>query len=144
MTWNGVLCGCLAVKFDSCNNLLSSVHTLLVNSLWYVRLYIKRKYYYYIIIKYNTFVIQYNAIVIQYNTFVIQYNAIVIQYNTLVIHTKQYNCNRIQYNCNTIQLHLITTIMIIMTEHWWRWATVSKELAQNPGATHIWGEGNLL
>ena len=40
-------CGCLAAKFDSCNSLLSSVHTLLVNILRCVRLYIKRKYYYY-------------------------------------------------------------------------------------------------
>jgi len=24
---NGSVCGCLAVKFDSCNNLLPSVHT---------------------------------------------------------------------------------------------------------------------
>jgi len=39
-------CGCLAGKFDSCNSLLSYVHTL-VNILWCVRLYIKRKYYYY-------------------------------------------------------------------------------------------------
>jgi len=39
-------CGCRAAKFDSCNSLLSSVHTLLVNILWCVRLYIKRKYYY--------------------------------------------------------------------------------------------------
>src|SRR6218665_3010914 len=38
-------CGCLAAKFDSCNNLPSSVHTLLVNILRCVRLYIKRKYY---------------------------------------------------------------------------------------------------
>ena len=30
--------GCHAVKFDSCNNLLSSVHTILVIILWYVRL----------------------------------------------------------------------------------------------------------
>jgi len=45
--WCGALRGCLAVKFYSCNNLLSSVHTLLVNILQYVRLYIKRKYYYY-------------------------------------------------------------------------------------------------
>ena len=29
-----------------CNNLLSSVHTILVNILLYVRLYIKQKYYY--------------------------------------------------------------------------------------------------
>ena len=36
MTWCGPLRGCLAVKFDSCNSLLSSVHTLLVNILWYV------------------------------------------------------------------------------------------------------------
>ena len=38
-------CGCLAAKFDSCNGLLSSVHTLLVNILPCVRLYIKQKYY---------------------------------------------------------------------------------------------------
>ena len=50
MTWCGTLRGCLAVKFD-CNNLLSSVHTLLVNILWCVRLYIKRKYY--VIISYT-------------------------------------------------------------------------------------------
>ena len=31
-------CGCLAAKFDSCNSLLSSVHTLLVNILRCVRL----------------------------------------------------------------------------------------------------------
>ena len=35
---------CLVAKFDSCNSLLSSIHTLLVNILWCVRLYIKRKY----------------------------------------------------------------------------------------------------
>ena len=40
-------CSCLAAKFDSCNSLLSFVHTLLVNILQCVRLYIKRKYYYY-------------------------------------------------------------------------------------------------
>jgi len=40
----------LQLKFDSCNNLLSSIHTLLVNILRYVRLYIKRKYYYVILI----------------------------------------------------------------------------------------------
>src|SRR6218665_3627135 len=32
--------------YDGCNSLLSSVHTLLVNILRCVRLYIKRKYYY--------------------------------------------------------------------------------------------------
>ena len=37
----------LRLKFDSCNSLLSFVHTLLVNILRCVRLYIKRKYYYY-------------------------------------------------------------------------------------------------
>src|SRR6218665_382126 len=37
-------CGCLAAKFDLCNSLLSSVHTLPVNILRCVRLYIKRKY----------------------------------------------------------------------------------------------------
>ena len=47
MTSCGTLCGCLSAKFDSCNHLLSSVHTLLVNILWCVRLYIKRKCYYY-------------------------------------------------------------------------------------------------
>ena len=30
ITWCGTLRGCFAVKFDSCNNLLSSVHTKLV------------------------------------------------------------------------------------------------------------------
>ena len=52
MMWSGALRGCLVAKFDSCNSLLSSVHTLLVNILHYVRLlYIKRKYdYYYTII----------------------------------------------------------------------------------------------
>jgi len=40
---------CLAVKFDCSNNLLSFVHTILVNILQYVRLYIKEKYYYYVI-----------------------------------------------------------------------------------------------
>src|SRR6218665_1136070 len=44
-------CGCLAAKLDSCNSLLSSVHTLLVNILRCVRLYIKRKYYSIIIYK---------------------------------------------------------------------------------------------
>jgi len=45
MTWCDALRGCLAVKFDSCNSLLSSIHTLLVNILRYVRLlYINRKY----------------------------------------------------------------------------------------------------
>jgi len=34
MTWCGALRGCLAAKFDSCNSLLSSIHTLLVNILW--------------------------------------------------------------------------------------------------------------
>src|SRR6218665_4107783 len=33
-------CGCLAVKFDSCNSLLSSIHTLLLKILRCVRLYI--------------------------------------------------------------------------------------------------------
>jgi len=32
MTWFGILDGCLAVKFDSCNNLLSSVQTLLTGT----------------------------------------------------------------------------------------------------------------
>jgi len=44
----GTLHGCIAVKFNSCkNNLLSSVHTILVITLWYVRLNIKKakKYY---------------------------------------------------------------------------------------------------
>jgi len=47
MTWRDALRGCLAVKFDSCNNLLSSVHTCTshVNILQCVRLYVKRKYY---------------------------------------------------------------------------------------------------
>jgi len=35
--------GCRAVKSDSCNNLLSSIHTKLVNILQYVRLNIKMK-----------------------------------------------------------------------------------------------------
>jgi len=39
------LCGCRAVKFDSCNNILSSVHTILVIILRSVSLSIKRKYY---------------------------------------------------------------------------------------------------
>src|SRR6218665_3519026 len=34
----GALCGCRAVKLDSCNNLLSSFHTILVIILRYVRL----------------------------------------------------------------------------------------------------------
>src|SRR6218665_402274 len=46
MTLCGALRGCLAVKLDSCNNLLSSVYTLLVNIMRYVRLYIRRKYYF--------------------------------------------------------------------------------------------------
>src|SRR6218665_1038740 len=33
-------CGCLAAKLDYCNSLLSSVHTLLLNILRCVRLYI--------------------------------------------------------------------------------------------------------
>src|SRR6218665_1363403 len=51
MTWCGTLRGCLASKFNSCNSLLSSVHTLRVNILSCVRLYIKTKillYYYYL------------------------------------------------------------------------------------------------
>ena len=36
-------CDCLVVKFDSCNNLLSFVHIILVSILQYVRLYIKQK-----------------------------------------------------------------------------------------------------
>ena len=44
MTWCGALHDCLVVKFDSCNSLLSSVHTVLVNILQCVRLYIKWKY----------------------------------------------------------------------------------------------------
>jgi len=36
-------CGCLAAKFDSCNSLLSSFHTLLVNILQCVRLYIRNE-----------------------------------------------------------------------------------------------------
>jgi len=39
----GALRGCPAVKFDSCNNLLSSVHTILVIILQYVRLNIKNE-----------------------------------------------------------------------------------------------------
>jgi len=44
--------GCRAVKFYSCNNLLSSVHnySLLATILKYVRLNSKGKYYYYIMI----------------------------------------------------------------------------------------------
>src|SRR6218665_1084597 len=41
MTRHRALRGCHAAKFDSCNNLLSSVHTLPVNVLRCVRLYIK-------------------------------------------------------------------------------------------------------
>src|SRR6218665_1909736 len=40
----------LWLKFDSCNSLLSSVHTLLVNILECFRLYTKQNYYYYIMI----------------------------------------------------------------------------------------------
>src|SRR6218665_1010627 len=39
----GALRGCRAVKFDSCKNLLLSVHTMLVIILRYVRLNIKTK-----------------------------------------------------------------------------------------------------
>src|SRR6218665_388970 len=39
----GALCGCRAIKFDFCNNLLSSVHTILVIILQYIRLNIKTK-----------------------------------------------------------------------------------------------------
>jgi len=39
----GALCGCRAVKFGTCNNLLSSLYTILVIILWYVRLNIKTK-----------------------------------------------------------------------------------------------------
>src|SRR6218665_3404549 len=35
--------GCRAVKFDYCNNLISSVHTILVIILRYIRLHIKPK-----------------------------------------------------------------------------------------------------
>ena len=34
ITWCGALRDCLAVKFDSCNNLLSSVHTMTVKGCW--------------------------------------------------------------------------------------------------------------
>src|SRR6218665_1178414 len=50
--------GCLVVKFDSCNNLLSSVHTLLVNFLQYVRFYINGKYYYYY---YYNYAVEFNS-----------------------------------------------------------------------------------
>ena len=43
ITWSGALYRCLVVKVDSCNNLLSSIHTLLVSILLYVRLHIKMK-----------------------------------------------------------------------------------------------------
>jgi len=43
MTLCGALRGCLEDEFDSCNSLLSSVHTLLVNILPCVRLYIKNE-----------------------------------------------------------------------------------------------------
>ena len=39
----GAVRDCRAVKFDSCDNLLSSVHTILLIILWYVRLNIKTK-----------------------------------------------------------------------------------------------------
>jgi len=39
----GALRGCRAVKFDSCNNKLSSVHTILVIIQRYVRLNINAK-----------------------------------------------------------------------------------------------------
>src|SRR6218665_677618 len=42
----GALRGCLAAGFYNYNNLLSSIHTILVINLWCVRLNIKRKYYY--------------------------------------------------------------------------------------------------
>ena len=42
----GALHDCRAVNFDSCNNLLSSVYTILVIILWYVRLNIKMKVYF--------------------------------------------------------------------------------------------------
>src|SRR6218665_1224768 len=41
--------GCLVVKFDSSNSLLPSVHTLPVNILRCVRVYITRKYYYFLL-----------------------------------------------------------------------------------------------
>src|SRR6218665_3861427 len=51
MTSCGALSGCIAAKFNFwINNLLSSFHTLPVNILWCVRLYIKKKILYYIII----------------------------------------------------------------------------------------------
>jgi len=40
MTWCEALRGCLAAKFNFCSSLLSSVHTLLVNILRCVRLYV--------------------------------------------------------------------------------------------------------
>src|SRR6218665_3980504 len=43
MTLCGALRGCLEDEFNSCNSLLSSVHTLLVNGLPCVRLYIKNE-----------------------------------------------------------------------------------------------------
>jgi len=42
----GALQGWRAVKFDSYNNLLSSVHTILVIIIQYIRLNTKRKYSY--------------------------------------------------------------------------------------------------
>jgi len=55
----GALCGCRAVKFDSCNNLLSSIHTIHVIILRYVRLNINTKYYYhycyFIVLKVNIY-----------------------------------------------------------------------------------------
>jgi len=48
VTWR--LMAALWLKFDSCNSLLSSVYTVLVNILRCVRLYNKRKYYYIIVI----------------------------------------------------------------------------------------------
>src|SRR6218665_952692 len=45
MTLCVTLRSCLAVKFDSCNNLISFVHTILVDILRYVRLYIRNEKY---------------------------------------------------------------------------------------------------
>ena len=54
-------CGCLEAKFDSCNSLLSSVHTLLVNILQCVRLYIKRKYLFYFYLYRTALVIEHSS-----------------------------------------------------------------------------------
>src|SRR6218665_406710 len=78
-------CGCLAAKFDSCNSLLSSVHTLLVNILWGVRLYIKRNHHHQSSINHQSSVISHQSSVISHQSSVISHQSSVISHQSSVI-----------------------------------------------------------